>query len=79
MESQGTRCKIRQLVTYDAAVDEVTGGVLATGGKHEDDTVKYVVNNALFTTGGVVQANKAAHEAQTKKNKEHWDKNMPIW
>jgi hypothetical protein len=79
MESQGVRCKVRELDTYNTVVDEVTGGVAALMGKHEDDTVKYVVNPAMLMAGGIVSANKEAHEAQSKRTQQHWERNMPEW
>lgn len=79
MESQGVRCNVRETNTYNTVVDEVTGGVAALFGKHEDDTVKYKVNETLASASGIVTANKAAHEAQNQRTLHHWDRNMPKW
>ncbi|KAE8441598.1 hypothetical protein EG329_004647 [Mollisiaceae sp. DMI_Dod_QoI] len=80
MESQGVRCKVRESVSYNTVVDEVTGGVALASGRHRDNTVKYVVNNGIIdAAGGVVAANKAAHDAKNGNFNNYWSKRQPKW
>ncbi|KUJ10205.1 uncharacterized protein LY89DRAFT_656880 [Mollisia scopiformis] len=81
MESQGVRCKVRESNSYMTAVDQVTGGVALPFGKHQDNTVKYVVNSGVFdpASGGVVAASKSAAEVKNQTFNKFWEDHVPKW
>ena len=43
VESQGTRCKVRDSDQYRIFVDQLTAGLTDVDGRHNDNTVRYVV------------------------------------
>jgi hypothetical protein len=80
MESQGVRCKVRQSAVYERVVDEVTGGIALPSGKHEDDTVKYVINeSALDLAGNFAAANRAAIKGRNDTFNEYWRTHEVKW
>lgn len=80
MESQGVRCKVRESKLYERVVDEVTGGIALPLGKHEDDTVKYVINEkSLNLAGDFTAANRAAIKGKNDTFNDFWAQREPIW
>jgi len=84
-ESQGVRCKIRKQDQYGVYVDEITASTAAVDGVHDDNTVKYVVND-LSSQGQqatVAQQVAIANAAFLKKDSElkssYWDAHKPKW
>lgn len=80
MEAQGVRCKVRESESYPTVVDEVTGGVAALDGKHEDETVKYVVSeSAVNAAAAAIAANREAQLARDFRTLHFWKSNEPEW
>lgn len=80
MESQGVRCNVRASDGFERAVDEATGGLAMPYGKHDDDTVKYVVNEAVFDlASNIAAANKAANDSKNENFNSYWSQNKAKW
>ena len=43
MEAPSKKCSIRHAIDYDQVLREVTAGLVGTGGRFEDGTVKYIM------------------------------------
>ena len=76
-EAQGVRCKIRECDEYGDAVDEFTAGTATTAGLHQDDTVKYAVNE-LFkpdqnAAEGILEAHRAEIAAKDARFNSYWE------
>lgn len=81
-EAQGVRCRVRERDNYGGYIDDITAKTAAVAGKHEDDTVKYVINTLLDTTTAAknaVDSNIALHKAHEKAKATYWDMNKPKW
>jgi len=82
-ESQGFRCRVRDTDQYPAAVDEFTAGTAFTAGRHTDNTVRYMVNAALYPGASgvelVIAANKNANAAKEEEFNSYWDHHKPKW
>ncbi|RDL32024.1 uncharacterized protein BP5553_09426 [Venustampulla echinocandica] len=81
-ESQAVRCNIRERNDFNARVDEFTAGTAAPVGRHEDNTIRYAVNNLRPDASGaanIVAAHKAALQASDEDTAEYWEKQRPEW
>jgi hypothetical protein len=81
-EAQGVRCKVRERDDYGGYVDDITAKSAAVAGKHDDDTVKYIVNSLIDTNTAVkkvIDSNVALHKANDQAKATYWDTNKPKW
>ncbi|KAI9734440.1 MAG: hypothetical protein M1818_006828 [Claussenomyces sp. TS43310] len=66
-ESQAKKCRIRETDQYRQAVDQITGGLVDTSGRHEDDTVRYIAPSIAVREHGSV-----AGKSDAIKHDEYW-------
>ena len=77
-EAQGDRCKVRLTDGFDAEVDRITAGTIATAGRLSDNSIRYVAKVGQAPVG-LAEAHRAAGVAREEKRKNYWTKNTPNW
>ncbi|KAL3426819.1 C2H2 finger domain-containing protein [Phlyctema vagabunda] len=79
-ESQSVRCQVRETSDYAAAVDRFTAGIAAPKGRHDDNTIRYVVNNdPRHGAEFFAQANKDEIARREVASKTYWVNRRPNW
>ncbi|KAH8599995.1 hypothetical protein B0O99DRAFT_590414 [Bisporella sp. PMI_857] len=69
VESQSTRCDIRQASHFDNYIDRLTAHTVALEGKHEDDTNRYRVQNFGINAADKVAALNAQIHIEAAENR----------
>ena len=74
------RCWARHTDQFDAEVDRMTAGFASIGGRWDDDTIKYTINqNIPLTREAMENANRAQLNADAEKKGTFWDTHKPDW
>jgi hypothetical protein len=82
LESESVRCSARNLSGYKNTIEDATVGITTTSGRHDDDTVKYKINNTFKVAtlpDRLLSANKKLIDEEKKRKENHWKNTTPKW